>query len=325
MIRELVREASPGEVRTGLFENGRLTEFRIHRTRQVWNVGALHNARILSHLSSQKALVIMDGDVEALLENAPNIPEGARLEIVIVRPPLPEPGRWKRAVVRPASDALIPATVDNAIPVITGRDQIEAAGFDELTEATVNGEFAIDGGLLSIERTRAMTMIDIDGNNDALALNLAAAHEIPRLLRLLDIGGQIGIDFLSVPDRKARLAVDAALGEASTALGQHERTAINGFGFAQIIRPRTRPSIPEILCGRTPGRLSPKSRALGLLRMAARSVGHGKRQLVAAPTVIGVIQSWPEELAALRKSLGVDIELVSDASATGYGYVHASP
>lgn len=324
MTRHLVREASPGEIRTGLFEDGKLVEFRIDRTRQRLKAGEYHRARVLSRLPDGKAIVLVDCECEALLEQAPAIAEGTKLEVRVVRPPLPEPGRMKRAIVRPVKDEpSTPSTADD-LPVINDPREIDAANFDELIEAAVVGEFAIDGGMLTIERTRAMTMIDIDGGGDPLQLNLVAAQEIPRLLRLLDIGGQVGIDFLSLPDRKSRLAVDAALADACGVLGQHERTAVNGFGFAQIVRPRTRLSIPEILCGITPGRLSTESRALGLLRLASRSVGHGRRLLMATHSVIDIIKGWPEELAELQKLLGVDIELVPDSSATGYGYVHAS-
>ncbi|MBK8375576.1 MAG: hypothetical protein IPL18_12150 [Sphingomonadales bacterium] len=58
---------------------------------------------------------------------------------------------------------------------------IADADFDSLIENAVHGEFPIENGMLSIERTRAMTMIDIDGGGDPMPLNLAAALEIPRL------------------------------------------------------------------------------------------------------------------------------------------------
>lgn len=322
MTQTLVWDESPGEVRTGLLQDGKLVEFRIIRARRAGVAGQRYEARIVSNLGGGKALVMLDGDVEALLENAPMQPEGSRLAVEMTRPPIPEPGRWKRAIVKPASDGA--AVIPDQPKIMKDAEAIQAAGLDELVEAAVNGEFPIEGGMLSIERTRAMVMIDIDGSGDPLALNLAAAREIPRLLRLLDIGGQVGIDFLSLPDRSARLVVDAALADACTVLGPHERTAINGFGFAQIVRPRLRPSIPEILCGITSGRLSTESRALALLRAASRSIGHHKRQLFAIPAVIDLIKNWPEEVASLRKSLGVEIELVPDASATGYGYVHVS-
>jgi ribonuclease G len=366
MTKALLWDAGPGEIRAGLVEHGILTEFRIIRQRRqkaLYAAGEHYTARIVSNLGRGQALVTLGGDVEALLENAPKLAEGALLAVQMTRAAVPEPGRWKKALVRPTPDVApqsepswhfsdepwvlflsrVASRVDSIvcqdaviagdvrtdcpeldIPITIDPAQINDADFDGLIEAAVLGEFPIEGGMLSIERTRAMAMIDIDGSGDPAALNLAAAHEIPRLLRLLNIGGQVGIDFLSLPDRKARLAVDAALAEACVVLGPHERTALNGFGFAQIIRPRTGPSIPEILCGITPGRLSLESRAVALLRAAGRSVGHGKRQLVAPPAIIELIRQWPEETGALRHSLGVEIELVSDSSATGYGHVHVS-
>jgi ribonuclease G len=363
MNRTLLWDAGPGEIRAGLWEDGALTEFRIIRTRRLnvlCTVGQIFTARILEHQGNGKALVELGRYFDALLEHAPKLPEGALLVVEMVRAPIPEPGRYKSAIVRPASPdietradvgchiglepweqflraaatvvdsiACPDAATANIVRTISDTAAIDAraiadADFDSLIDQAVAGEFPISGGMLSIERTRAMTMIDIDGSGDPLALNIAAAAEIPRLLRLLDIGGQIGIDFLGVKDRAQRQEIDRALESACASLGQHERTAINGFGFAQIVRPRARPSIPEILCGITPGRLSLESRAIALLREAGRSVGHGVRRLTAPPAIIDLIRQWPEEIDTLKNSLGVAVELVSDPDATGYGHVHAS-
>ncbi len=367
MTRQLLWDAGPGEMRAGLLENEQLVEFRIIRQRRqkaLHAAGEIYTARIVERIGSQRALVSLGGDVEALLEHPGALPQGALLAVQMIRAPVPEPGRWKRAIVRAVPDiasqkepgwhfsdepwvtflqkmadqveAIICADAaianevrgdlgDQAVSVQINAEAIADADFDSLIEAAVIGEFPIAGGMLSIERTRAMTLIDIDGSGDPLALNLAAANEIPRLLRLLDIGGQIGIDFLAMKDRSERQAVDAALAEACGSLGQHERTALNGFGFCQIVRPRTGPSIPDIMCGTARAQLSLESRAIALLRTVGRSVGHGTRQLIAPPAVIELIRQWPEETGALRFSLGVEIELVPDATATGYGYVHVSP
>lgn len=327
-------------------------------------VGQLYTARIVENQEAGRALVTLGGGLDAHLERAPRAPEGTLLAVEMVRTSIPEPGRWKQPLVRARSDLvarssegphgagkepweylldewqgkfdriiccdatamqqLLDSVGPDGTPISTDVAAIEAADFDSLAESAVTGEFGIKGGMLTIERTRAMTTVDIDGSGDSVALNLAAALEIPRLLRLLDIGGQVGIDFLAMPDRNARLSVDAALAQACTTLGPHERTAINGFGFAQIVRPRPRPSIPEILCGITPGRLSTQSRAVALLREAARSTGYGKRRLVAKPTIIDMLRGWTEELETLQKQLGVLIELVPDSSARGYGHVHVS-
>jgi hypothetical protein len=369
MTTKLLWDAGPGEIRTGLVENGTLTEFRIIRLRRseraLLAAGEHYTARIKNRLGPAKALVTLGGDYEAILQPAPKMPDGTLLAVEMTRSPVPEPGRWKLSMVRSAPDVqaltqpgwhfsaepweLFPRKIASSIDEFICKDAasanelrdhilppeapparidaaaIAAADFELLIDQGVSGEFAIEGGMLTIERTRAMTMIDIDGSGDALALNLSAARAIPKLLRLLDIGGQIGIDFLSVADRAARQAVDAELAQACSVLGLHERTAANGFGFVQIIRPRTGPSIPEILCSTLTGRLSVESRAIALLRDAGKSVGHGKRQLVAPPPVIDLIRQWPEETMALQSSLGVAIELVPDPAAIGYGHVHVSP
>lgn len=364
MNRTLLWDAAPGEIRAGLIDDGKLAEFRIFRLHFPLSVtGLLYTARLVQRQGAGKAIVDIGRNLEAQLENAPNLPEGALLAVELIRAPLPEPGRWKMAVVRPApdnapllqsgahegespkarflrhmagrADRIVcgsPLAVRDlqselaaaTLPLSIDAGAIEDADFDSLIDQAVRGEYAIPNGMLSIERTRSMTMIDIDGSGDPVALNMAAAREIPRLLRLLDIGGQIGIDFLATPDRKARQSVDTALADACAVLGPHERTAINGFGFAQIVRPRTGPSIPEILCETEPGRASAASRAIALLRLATRSSGHGKRQLVAPPVIIDRLRGWPDALAALASALGVEIELVSDSSISGYGHVHVS-
>jgi ribonuclease G len=366
MTRTILWGTGPGEIRAGLTEEGILVEFRIIRQRRqhaLHAAGEFYTARIIEQLGRGRARVALGGVHEAILEKAHGLPEGRLLAVVMTRGPIPEPGRWKLPLVRPApdvtpqsepswhfraepwesflrdaavkADAILceDAVAQNEVreilaqpdyPVSINPDEIINADFDSLIEQAVAGEFPIPGGMISIERTRAMTMIDIDGGGDALAMNRAAAAEIPRLLRLLDIGGQIGIDFLGLRDRVERQQLDAVLAESCAVLGPHERTAVNGFGFVQIVRPRSRPSIPEILCGKTPGRLSLESRAVALLRDAGRSVGHGKRQLVAPPAIIDLIRQWPEETEALRYSFGVAIELVPDSAVTGYGHVHVS-
>jgi hypothetical protein len=365
--RQLLWEAGPGESRAGLLEDGELTEFRIIRPRRnvaLYAAGEHYTARVLQTLGPGKALVSIGGTAEAVLQPAPRLAQGALLTVEMTRAPVPEPGRWKPARVRPAPSILPQAepcwhfsdepwvlfirhmatNLDEVIcpnamtlsdirldiaglapSVRIDPEAIAQADFDGLVEAAVEGEFPIANGLLSIERSRAMTIIDVDGSGDPLALNLAAAREVPRLLRLYDIGGAIGIDFVTLGSRDLRQKVDMALAEACAVLGPHKRTAMNGFGLVQIVRPRTGPSVPELLCDTTPGRLTVESFAVSLLRAAERSRGHGKRVLTAPPRVIEAIRQWPEETEALRLSLGVTIELVADPAATGYGHVHVQP
>ena len=80
------------------------------------------------------------------------------------------------------------------------------------------------GGCLVIDNTEAMTVIDVNsgkfmGNktgaeNTFLKLNLEAAKEIARLLRLRNIGGIVIIDFVDMQSEESRAAVREALEEA---------------------------------------------------------------------------------------------------------------
>ncbi len=324
--------------------------------------GEHYTARIMSRIGRMQAVVDLGNDTVAVLQPVPDITEGSLIEVEMQRGPYPEPGNWKLPVVNVASDqterhdhahwhasaepserflmAAAPSldTIicrdaaaandirailkDDTPPLVIDQTKIDDAEFDMLMDQAVTGKFPLPNGELMIERTRAMTVIDVDGNADAVTLNLQAAAEIPRLLRLLDIGGQVGIDFVAVPDRDARQHVLAAFDDAAADLGPHERTAINGFGFCQIVRRRCGASVPEILCGTRRAMLSDDSRAIKLLRDTGRSLGVGKRQLTAPAVITAIIANWPEELQALQKSLGVAIELISDPLVTGYGYVH---
>jgi ribonuclease G len=350
MSRYLLWDAAPGEVRTGLVENGKLVELRL--IRMLDNclpdiAGTVRYVRLGGKISGNRALVHVDG-LEGEVSPIPALSEGGLFDAELVRAAIPEPGRWKRSQFRPSEKSsseasILPAGLTSIIcagpveasdlyslfgdkcpPVEIDAEAIKDAQLDLWCERAITGEFVIDGGLLSVERTRAMTMIDIDGTKDARSVNLAAAQTIPWLLRFLGIGGQIGIDFLATANKAERAEIDQELGKAAAILGSHERTAMNGFGCVQIVLPRPGPNVIEQLCGTNLKMASDETEALRLLRGASRSTGHGKRQLAAPPAIINLLSSWPNQLAVLRSSLGTEIELVSDSGATGYGHVHVS-
>ncbi|MCF0204595.1 MAG: Rne/Rng family ribonuclease, partial [Muribaculaceae bacterium] len=110
------------------------------------------------------------------------------------------------------------------------------------------------GAYLIIESTEALHVIDVNSGNrsknsdnqesNALDVNLRAADEIARQLRLRDMGGIIVIDF-----------IDMALSEHNQQLYEHMRKAMAGdrarhnilplskFGLMQITRQRVRPAL----------------------------------------------------------------------------------
>src|SRR5690606_20500477 len=96
-----------------------------------------------------------------------------------------------------------------------------------------------------------------------------------------------------------------------------ERTAVNGFGFLQIVRRRARASLPELLRGDPAG-----AAARALLRRAERAHGAGQRTLVAAPAVIAAIAGNPAWQALLARRIGAPVGLRPDpALAISAGHV----
>ena len=104
------------------------------------------------------------------------------------------------------------------------------------------------GGRIAIERTAAVTAIDVD-TADATALgaaaplttNVEAAAEIGRQTRLRDLGGVIVVDFVRPRNRDERARVEAALRRAVSL----DRIAVQLLGWTaaglfEMIRPRGR-------------------------------------------------------------------------------------
>ncbi len=113
------------------------------------------------------------------------------------------------------------------------------------------------GGSLWIETTRALTIIDVNsggniGPGDAqstfLRVNLAAAVEIARQLRLRNISGMIMIDFIDVRSADSRRAVVAALKDA--AAPDRMPVAVMGYtklGILELTRKAEQPALRETL------------------------------------------------------------------------------
>jgi hypothetical protein len=86
-----------------------------------------------------------------------------------------------------------------------------------------------------------------------------------------------------------------------------ERTAVNGFGFVQIVRPRTRASLVELVGD------SAAFEARALLRSLAFDPP-GTKRLVAHPAVAAVLESRAEWLDKLSRQVGGTVSLRADVS-----------
>ncbi|WP_432200832.1 ribonuclease E/G [Erythrobacter sp. W53] len=220
--------------------------------------------------------------------------EGSEVRIIIHREPMAERGRFKRAQGRFFNDEAAAGSIPPMSDVIKGDEvqRLPEGAWEEVWALAAEGEIAFPGGSLVITLTPAMTLIDIDGTGSAGSLSLAAVPAIATAIRWLDLGGNIGIDFPTIADKSERKRVDAALEEA-LADWPHERTAMNGFGFVQII---ARLEVPSLLHRLTFSRASASARYL--LRQATLLEGTGRALLLTChPSVKAAIdESWLVEL-----------------------------
>ncbi|MCA1748216.1 MAG: ribonuclease, partial [Sphingomonadales bacterium] len=99
-----------------------------------------------------------------------------------------------------------------------------------------------------------------------------------------------------------------------------ERTAVNGFGFLQLIRRRERLSLVEIV------RYRPvEAAARALMRRAERTGGHGELLLTAASQIVALIEERPDWQAELERRTGRAVRLAPDpALALWAGHVAAA-
>jgi hypothetical protein len=165
--------------------------------------------------------------------------------------------------------------------------------------------------------TPAMTLFDVDGDLPPAELAIGGAGAAGRAIRRMGITGSIGIDLPTLGPRGERQAAAQAL---DAALPQpFERTAVNGFGFLQIVRRRTRASIPELLQSDPSG-----AAARALLRRAERAAGSGERTIAAAPAVVARLRAGPGWIEALERRVGASVALRADPElAISAGHVHA--
>lgn len=102
------------------------------------------------------------------------------------------------------------------------RSMMEEYGIAPLVYATASPIVPLEtGGYIVIEHTEAMTVVDVNTGSyigtDCLeetvfAVNMAAAKEIARQIRLRNVGGIVVIDFIDMVEETHRLAVNEALG-----------------------------------------------------------------------------------------------------------------
>lgn len=305
---EWLIERGIGETRAALVDGGEIIEARIALEGAI-PAKSVIAARLASIGTNGRNAVGRDehGTEYLLPRGAPGVTEGAALNIEITREAIPGSESWKRPLAKVSheapreSDALKGQRLSFPAP----RDELSPAGWADLIEQARSGIVPFAGGELRISPTPAMILIDVDGTLDPAELAKRGAAASAAAIRRLDIGGSIGIDLPTTSGKSARQAAAAAIDEH---LPQpFERTAVNGFGFVQIVRPRQRASLVELALDRA------SFEARALLRLATFD-GLGAKRLVAHPAVIAILESRHDWLGALARQVGGDVGLRADAT-----------
>ena len=110
------------------------------------------------------------------------------------------------------------------------------------------------GAYLIIEHTEALHVIDVNSGNrskasnnqeaNALDVNMYAAEEIARQLRLRDMGGIIVIDYIDMQEAENRQKLYDRMRELmANDRAKHNILPLSKFGLMQITRQRVRPAL----------------------------------------------------------------------------------
>jgi ribonuclease G len=168
---------------------------------------------------------------------------------------------------------------------------------DEITKSLSRKIWMKSGAYLIFDQTEAMVVIDVnsgrsieqkDHENHALTIDLEAARQIARQLRLRDIGGIVVIDFIDLTQEKNRKKLLNVLKkELSKDRAASDILPMNDFGLISLTRKRIRPSLLyqfSEMCPRCGGvgRVVSKSSMLTQIERKIRQIKNetGKRKLL---------------------------------------------
>jgi ribonuclease E len=160
------------------------------------------------------------------------------------------------------------------------------------------------GGSVVIEQTEALVAIDVNSGKytkhenaeqTALRINIEAAREIARQLKIRDMGGLIICDFIDMRDGKNRREVEKVFRSAlATDRARSRILRISAFGIIEMTRQRVRPSLQLSTylecpyCSGSGMMKSPESAAIEIVRTLNMAAARNeiKRIEIAAPPAV---------------------------------------
>jgi len=190
------------------------------------------------------------------------------------------------------------------------------------------------GGSIVIDPTEALTAIDVnsgratkrtDHEESILAVNLEAADEIGRQLRLRDIGGLVVVDFIDMRLRKHQNKVEKAMRDAlKSDRARHTVSRTSANGLVEINRQRLKQALrsrvhrPCPTCEGVGSIPSLEFSAINLLRRieARAAIGNLAGVVVGLhPEVADALQNnHRSEIVGLEEEFDLHIEIIAAAN-----------
>jgi ribonuclease G len=159
------------------------------------------------------------------------------------------------AEIRTYIQQIAPDKID-IVKLYKGKSPLfEYYGIDKQIKSSFGKSVSIKGGVyIVIEHTEALHVIDVNSGHrvnsnktqeiNALEVNMHAAVEIARQLRLRDMGGIIVIDFIDMQKMEHRKELfNCMMAEMQKDKARHTILPPNKFGLVQITRQRVRPEV----------------------------------------------------------------------------------
>jgi Ribonuclease G/E len=299
-------DAAVGETREALLQNGRVVALRVVRQsdegrRARW--GELYVARVREIDRRRRGVFLdlglkdqagflpldQDGKVRRAGRDRVALREGEGVVVGVTR----EAARAKSPVLE-----LQETGHDGEAPHRLARhecdDDIAAAKpADAATRANLDAA-------MTIEPTSALVSVDVDaggrsGSGDperfALDLNIAAAKEAARQIRLRSLGGVIAIDFVSMRSKQHRAQLESAVREAFAGdPWSVTHGGLSRFGVFELARAQLRTPLHEQMRD-AEGRLSAETLALMALRAIEREARAVTGRQIAC-TVAPEVKAW---------------------------------
>jgi ribonuclease E len=196
------------------------------------------------------------------------------------------------------------------------------------------------GGSIVLDQTEAIVAIDVNSGRSrvhpsaeqtAYKINLEAAVEVARQLRLRDLGGLIVCDFIDMREEKHRREVEKNFRNALRSDRARSRILkMSRFGIIEMTRQRMRPSLESstyFACPNCDGRgiiKSHESLSLEIMRMcnaAAAQKDIKKIEISVSPAAAGfLLNAKRMSIANIEQLSGKTIVVNADPACTGERY-----